>query len=548
MLTAPIFLIVCVGVILSWAAFSHFKETTSLQRSMEFARLAQTQTESINTHISKSVALLRSIRGLFDSSKQVSRSNFGVFVKSLEIGSTVQALEWIPRVRKAEREKYEKQAQEQGLSGFAITQRRTQGMMVPASERAEYFPVFYVEPLQGNESAIGFDLASNPARLKALHLARDSGEMIATSRITLVQENSNQYGFLAFVPIYENGRVPNNVDERRKQLLGFGLGVYRVGNLIKSALHLPPDGASDLNIYVYDTSSPAGTRLLYPKGAEGLAKRALAAPIHYERRIKVAGRMWSIIVSPSRNSAFIGTQWYSWAVLLAGLLTTTLLSLYYYSIAMRSAYAEKLVQERTAALQYTNASLEEAKEKLKKIAHHDPLTGLANRRQFENQFNRAFEVAQRDSRNLVVLMIDLDAFKEVNDRLGHQAGDEVLCEMARRLQESVRGADLVARMGGDEFAVLMEGGAKLQGAVILANKISNAVMSPISVKGRSVNVGMSIGIAVFPDHGNDVDSLINCADSAMYRAKNSGKAYAIFANEEEIFMDAESRHDALQTA
>ena len=359
----PILLVACSGIIISLAAFSYFDDLARTQRITEFDRHAYSQTEAINSKISESFALLRSIRGLFGSSSKVTRSDFAVFVELLNIGNTVQALEWIPRVRKSDRENYEKLAQEEGLTGFRITEREIQGKMVPAGARDEYFPVYYVEPLNENKSAVGFDLASNSARLKALQKARDSGKIIASSRITLVQETENQYGFLAFVPIYEKGVVPANLEERQQKITGFGLGVYRVGDLIKSALQASLDRTSDLNIYIFDESAQQDGHLLYPRGAEAQAKSILDAPVQYKRRIKVAGRVWSIVVTPFNSSTFLGTQWQSWVILAAGLLITGVLLLYNYSSSMRSVYSEKLVVKRTADLRHSNTSLIEAKNK-----------------------------------------------------------------------------------------------------------------------------------------------------------------------------------------
>ncbi len=105
--------------------------------------------------------------------------------------------------------------------GPRITERQSQGVMAPAGQRGEYFPVYFVEPLKGNKAAIGFDLGSNPARLEALQNSGDSGELVASSRITLVQEKTNQYGFLVFVPVYRDAAATDAVEDRRGKLIGF---------------------------------------------------------------------------------------------------------------------------------------------------------------------------------------------------------------------------------------------------------------------------------------------------------------------------------------
>ena len=132
--------------------------------------------------------------------------------------------------------------------------------MVRAGPRKEYFPVYYVEPYKGNEIALGFDLASNPIRLKALNLSRDTGELVATARITLVQETSDQFGFMAFKPVYRKGAPINSVEDRRENLQGFALGVFQIGDILKRALmDLEPCG---IHVQLSDISAPRGERFL----------------------------------------------------------------------------------------------------------------------------------------------------------------------------------------------------------------------------------------------------------------------------------------------
>ena len=129
-----------------------------------------------------------------------------------------------------------------------------------------------------------------------------------------------------------------------------------------------------------------------------------------------------------------------------------------------------------------------------------------------------------------MLMIDLDGFKQVNDTLGHQAGDEVLCEVSHRLRKVIRSADLVARLGGDEFAIIMETGATAQGAAVLAKKFGCAVDAPIFVGEQKVKVGASIGMAIYPDHAEEHVTLMHHADAAMYEAKKSGALFTIYGS------------------
>jgi diguanylate cyclase (GGDEF)-like protein/PAS domain S-box-containing protein len=159
-------------------------------------------------------------------------------------------------------------------------------------------------------------------------------------------------------------------------------------------------------------------------------------------------------------------------------------------------------------------------EKLERLAHYDPLTTLPNRALFFDRLENAVARARREDRRFALLFIDLDGFKAVNDRFGHDAGDFLLFEIAKRLRSAIRDSDTAGRMGGDEFTVLLENIAKVDDAAAVADKIRAALVEPAAVpSGEKVTVGASIGIAVFPDDGADGESILKAADSAMYAIK-----------------------------
>lgn len=160
-------------------------------------------------------------------------------------------------------------------------------------------------------------------------------------------------------------------------------------------------------------------------------------------------------------------------------------------------------------------------ERMQRVAHYDSLTELPNRILFNDRLNQAIHLAKRDSGQFALLYIDLDRFKTVNDRLGHSAGDELLKQVARRIREEVRESDTVARVGGDEFTVILSDTARRDDAEAVADKIVAAIAAPFAIGGNgvSVEVGASIGIAVYPSEGQDADELVQAADSAMYGAK-----------------------------
>ncbi|MBF0341637.1 MAG: diguanylate cyclase [Magnetococcales bacterium] len=162
-------------------------------------------------------------------------------------------------------------------------------------------------------------------------------------------------------------------------------------------------------------------------------------------------------------------------------------------------------------------------ERMQHLAHHDLLTALPNRVLFAEHLSHALAQATRGQEPLALMLVDLDRFKQVNDTLGHAAGDQVLITTTQRIRECLRASDLVARMGGDEFAVILADLTDPTSAGLVADKIVQSVSQPIIVAGQSVNVGASIGIAVFPTHGDEGDELMACADMAMYAVKERGR-------------------------
>jgi diguanylate cyclase (GGDEF)-like protein/PAS domain S-box-containing protein len=164
-----------------------------------------------------------------------------------------------------------------------------------------------------------------------------------------------------------------------------------------------------------------------------------------------------------------------------------------------------------------------AEQQIEYQAYHDSLTGLANRRLFQEHLTLAVALAQRNNGLLAVIFLHLDHFKIVNDSLGHSIGDALLRVIAMRLKTHVREGDVIARVGGDEFTVVLQDLKKKEDIPAIAHKIIKAVAEPIDVDGHRLYVTTSIGIAVYPDDGQDAETLLKNADNAMYRAKSEGR-------------------------
>ena len=173
------------------------------------------------------------------------------------------------------------------------------------------------------------------------------------------------------------------------------------------------------------------------------------------------------------------------------------------------------------ALRRSQDRLREQMQKIEYQALHDALTDLPNRTLFRDRAEQALLRANRDGSGFVVMLIDLDRFKDVNDTLGHHSGDLLLREIAGRLRRALRESDTVARLGGDEFGVVAPGLSDSATARALADKLRDELGQPVVVGGLAIEVEASVGIAIYPDHGEDVETLIRHADVSMYVSKNT---------------------------
>src|SRR5450830_1811279 len=167
--------------------------------------------------------------------------------------------------------------------------------------------------------------------------------------------------------------------------------------------------------------------------------------------------------------------------------------------------------------------LEHHSRALESLALHDALTGLPNRRLLMDRLSLAIAHARRNKRNMAVMYLDLDGFKQINDTLGHDAGDTLLSMVAARLVATVRQEDTVARLGGDEFVIALWELSHGDDVAKLASKVIQAVSQPFSIQGRGVSMTVSVGVGIYPAHGEEVETLMKSADLALYEAKRTGK-------------------------
>jgi diguanylate cyclase (GGDEF)-like protein len=239
------------------------------------------------------------------------------------------------------------------------------------------------------------------------------------------------------------------------------------------------------------------------------------------------------------------------AITLPGLILLTILIVATVSLRNIGRVETSLISTQDE-LKGSLKALGEQKEALRHMAHHDALTGLPNRVLLLDRMAHMIERARRNGSKAVVLFIDLDRFKEVNDSLGHSKGDDLLIAVSLRLMANKREEDTIARLGGDEFVVLLEQLGSTDAIAPIAEKLIRTMQQPIEIDGNTIYITTSIGISIYPDDALDAERLLRNADAAMYRAKSEGRNTYHFYSEEmtrnalaRVVMERELRH-ALQ--
>ncbi len=516
------YLAFAVGLLATLVAW-HFSRQHALESAREkFNQEVYSSRAAIMLRMQSYEQILRGGVGLFTASIDVNRDAWRRYVNSLRVQQVypgIQGIGYAPLIAHADKVFHVAALWRDGFPSYEI---------YPRGERKFYTPVLFREPFSGlNRRALGFDMFSEPIRRKAMELARDTGSAALTSKVRLVVEDETQSpaSIIMFLPLYEHNTAPITIDSRRAALKGYVYAPFRVSELIEATLgdRLAEIG---LDLELFDSVALAKETLLYDRDSQPHFADAKFNPLFsIHQTLEMGGQTWTLALRtlPSFENAIDRTN--SWLILGGGMLLSALLFGFLNSFATQHANVHGRASQLTQ-------DLLQSEERFRHLAHHDPLTGLPNRVLLQDQGARALARARRNKNHIGILFIDLDRFKTINDSLGHSVGDALLREVADRIRLTVRDFDTVARMGGDEFVVLLSDLVDPAAAGSVAQHVLESLAKVTIIDGQHLHITPSIGISLFPGDANDFDELLKHADAAMYLAKENGRnGYQFFTSE-----------------
>ncbi len=761
-------LIALAGILLTALAVAYDWRQTQETMRRQLVWRADNEAMRFQRSLDRSLEVVDALASFLAASREVEREEFRLFAAGpLARHPEFYALQWLPKVDSPGRAAFETRLAE-ATPTARITERDGAGGLQQAGERATYFPILLVEPLNGNEKVLGLDAYSRAGMRPSMDLARDSGEMVVSEPIALVQTDGRRQGVAVYRPVYRRDAPTATVADRRAAHGGFAVGILIIAEILTSALKgSQPTG---LDVIILDRSGRQpqvlhahASRARGP-GAPPPTLTEMLSGVHHVVPLQVPGRHWEMLFrpSPAFQREFHNHRWF-WIMLLGLSLTGAMVAhqlrrqsssaalaslndalqhsneaLTRHSLRLGQAQrlanlgiweltldsdpatwaeralacleqaqttadrpmtvhpedrprvlealdalcmgrsanldlihrsapeagAVRLVHQRAeiafddadrpvriygASLDITDSvrqserlrlaarviestheavvitdreariievnpafcritgysaaetvgrkpgfwksqhhdktfytrlwealrtegfwqgeiwnqrangdvfptwqtisavrdehgeithyvsvftdisELVESRSQLLHLAQHDALTDLPNRLLYLDRLRHALERARREQQRLAVLFLDLDRFKHINDSLGHALGDRLLVEVALRLRSTVRSEDTVARMGGDEFILLMENLRQDEDAALLAQKLLQVMSAPFHLEGHEFYITSSIGISLYPRDGTDAETLVRNADAAMYRAKAQGRnAYAFY--------------------
>jgi len=483
-------LILVVGIAVAIVGAQYWEHTTGEDRSERFDEQADDVHDDVLAQFDRHHAALVATAGFFEGSAVVTAPEFTLFVDRLGLinDAGVSGLSFVAPVTTDQLDEFDTSLALLGVDDLDVH---------PPSSRARQKIVTYTE---GDGFELGYDLATIPDSRDALEQARDSGRTVASSFHSMPTEQGNpdalDPGFAVFTPLYQEGDATNTTEARRTALLGWLATPVASAELVVSGFGQPDALGVELRGVRPDREAVA----THPADLE--MQRADDPDFVDARPFGSFGRHWELRVESLPE--FEGSSAAPTIALVCGIVIAFLMFALVWALSRAS-------ERRRVNAELANQAL------------HDPLTGLANRRLFLEKLTENLYESSRAGRRIAVFFVDLDHFKVVNDSLGHEAGDELLVDTARRLDGLLGSTDRAARLGGDEFALLREDIDNEAGALDAAHEIAAALRVPYVRSDRDLFVPACVGVALSEPDDPNAEALLRNADLAMYHAKELGR-------------------------
>tara|TARA_R110001606_G_scaffold395664_1_gene568356 strand:- start:37935 stop:40064 length:2130 start_codon:yes stop_codon:yes gene_type:complete len=450
--------------------------------------------------------LQASVAQLIVSSEEVTRTEFKQFVNGLSLHNKyIQVIEWLPKIKDEQRANYEKEQQKYFGNGFSITEVKGKGILISATKRDIYYPITYLEPERDNDMAKGFDPSASPVVQALIKKVTISGKGLAREPVQIFRNSGFTHAFIVYKPVYKNFDGTKTLNPSESEVIGFVNVVVSVEDFIETIVGTTE--TANFNLQWQDVESG---KYYYNKDIKA------SAPFKHMIDIHLSGRDMKLIFTPTNTFIDQADSEVVAIAMVTSLVLASLFSILFLNITARTSRIQSEVKLRTK-------ELETANRKLELLSNKDVLTDLFNRRYFENALQDEFERSRRYNLTFALIMFDIDNFKAINDQYGHPCGDKVIKAVADYLINTSRSSDVLARVGGEEFSLILP--AQLETHIISIIERIRIDISGIKViyDEHVVQFTCSFGIAIFDANVKDIHTLIKMADQAMYKAKATGK-------------------------
>ncbi|MEY2683699.1 MAG: hypothetical protein RJA09_843 [Pseudomonadota bacterium] len=493
------------ALVLTSGSFYQLRQGDERALSQRFQQETHEQALRLQRRLDAQADSVVAIAKLMQLTQHLSEADFKAATRPwLERYSGTQNFGWSPLVKADQRTSFETPPWRGGAGGLEIKGRDANGQVFKAPQADYHLPITLVEPLDSNRSVLGLDVRVLPATAASVASTQQTGLPTTTQAIRLVQEAGEQRGVVMYQAVFHSGTTT---------LKGVVSAVFRMDDVLQAVLDPADTGRWTLCLIDAHASAP-NRRLSGPSGCENAPQRPNLWAADWPLRF--GGQNWQahFVIGPQYLAQ--SRNWTTWVTLATGLGSVAMLGAFLMVITGLNRRTQRLVEQRTVELARSNATLAQ-------LAHFDPLTGLSNRTHWMAQAENTLREAQERGEPMAIMFLDLDRFKHVNDSLGHSQGDLLLQTVAQRLRVCLRARDVLARLGGDEFVVLLPKLKGREGAAVAARKIVKALSEPVTLDNHEVTVSASLGLAYYPGDGEDVETLLRHADTAMYAVKDSGR-------------------------